>query len=165
MTQAEYRAMLKRNHFCVRCRKQDAYTLGGRTYCFECAEKNRLAQAEARKDPVKREKANQKARERAARLAENGQCVQCGGIAIEGKRRCKRCQNITNKWFREHRARTPRLLGVVCWRCNKSPCENGKKLCKECYEKQLPIMLAAAEASKAKRHRPEPPRMKGGEQE
>lgn len=37
MTNAEWRKRLKAAHLCRECKKQDAYTLGGRTYCAECA--------------------------------------------------------------------------------------------------------------------------------
>lgn len=39
MTESEYRAKLKANHICRDCKQTDAYTLAGRTYCAECAEK------------------------------------------------------------------------------------------------------------------------------
>ena len=39
MTESEYREKLKANHICRDCKQTDAYTLAGRTYCAECAEK------------------------------------------------------------------------------------------------------------------------------
>jgi hypothetical protein len=37
----ERREWLRSHKFCVRCKTQDAYTLAGRYYCYECAEKER----------------------------------------------------------------------------------------------------------------------------
>lgn len=42
MTESEFRALRKNAHICRDCGKEDAYTIYGRTYCFDCAEKQRL---------------------------------------------------------------------------------------------------------------------------
>lgn len=43
MNRNEYNKLLKEHHICPRCKKQDAYTLAGRYYCAECAEKSAVA--------------------------------------------------------------------------------------------------------------------------
>ena len=45
MTQKEFRDLRKKAGVCRDCGKEDAYTMAGRTYCAECAEKDRLRQA------------------------------------------------------------------------------------------------------------------------
>ena len=56
MTQKEFRDLRKKAGVCRDCGKEDAYTMAGRTYCAECAEKDRLRKEEARKCPEKRQK-------------------------------------------------------------------------------------------------------------
>lgn len=51
MELADYRKLLKKHHICRDCKKQDAYTLAGRTYCAECAQK----QAEAKRNEYARD--------------------------------------------------------------------------------------------------------------
>ena len=53
MTESEYRAKLKANHICRDCKKTDAYTLAGRTYCAECAEKWQIAKEKKDLNPEK----------------------------------------------------------------------------------------------------------------
>ena len=78
MTLNEYRQKLKENHICRDCKKTDAFTLSGRTYCADCAEKIRLAKAKARQDPEKREIMLQQTRDCAKRHEENHECKTCG---------------------------------------------------------------------------------------
>ncbi len=78
MTEKEYRHKLKQAHLCRDCKKQDAYTLGGRTYCFDCAEKQRLYKAEMRKDPVKRVRMLEQHRAMQMRYEQAHRCKLCG---------------------------------------------------------------------------------------
>ena len=50
MTTQEWRRKLKAAHLCRDCKKQDAYTLSGRTRCAECAEREAEAQRKRRKE-------------------------------------------------------------------------------------------------------------------
>ena len=152
MDVSEWRKLLKKHHFCRDCQKQDAYTLAGRTFCFECAEKMRKAKAEARKDPIKREKMLNAKREQIARYKEQGRCVRCGKQLTNGKRMCPTCYNLQRLALKKSRGSTPRISGVICWQCNKKPCEDGKRLCRECYEKKLPISLENLKKSRTSNH-------------
>ena len=67
--------MYKSHNFCVKCRKQDAYTLNGHAYCFECIEmmKNNKNITPEAKDRYNKTKAQLRAcRE------ENHLCKRCG---------------------------------------------------------------------------------------
>lgn len=59
------------NHRCIRCGKQDAYTLGHRSLCYECAEYNR----ERVKIWAHKHKDERKAKYE--RLKASGICVNC----------------------------------------------------------------------------------------
>ena len=67
MTRVEWYHLLKERHICPSCKRQDAYTLAGRTYCMECAEKMREYHSVHDKDPEvrKRSAARSKARREA----------------------------------------------------------------------------------------------------
>ena len=151
MDEAEYRRLLKKNHICRDCRKQDAYTLAGRTYCFECAEKGRKAKAQARKDPEKRAKMLLQKRQQIGRYITENKCVRCGKQLRDRKRMCGVCYELQRRAQRKSRGATPRGLGL-CWQCNKKPCIDGKKLCEVCYEWKLPIALANLEKSRKDNH-------------
>ena len=75
--QRNYRAMLKRNHFCRECLKQDAYTLAGRVYCFECTEK-RKQQRHAKVTIETKQKDAELHRAIRAKRRDEHVCVRCG---------------------------------------------------------------------------------------
>ncbi len=139
MTEKEYRKKLKEAHVCRECKKQDAYTLAGRTYCFECAEKARLRRQAARKDPAKNEKMLQQKREQRARYKAENKCLRCGKQLYNGERLCGICREKEKREVRKSRGNTPRLYGITCWLCNKEPCMEDSKLCKACYEKMAEV--------------------------
>ena len=72
MTESEYRAKLKANHICRDCKQTDAYTLAGRTYCAECAEK--MANRKKEKRSEYREEYNAKMAEYREKLIEENRC-------------------------------------------------------------------------------------------
>lgn len=93
---ADRKAYLRSVKRCIRCTKQDAYTLNGRALCGECAEYYRERRREYHNNPEKRERIQAYntvyQQERKARLKAEGKCVSCGARpAEEGKTRCSRC--------------------------------------------------------------------------
>lgn len=137
MDLAEYRKKLKRAHVCRDCKTQDAYTLAGRTYCFDCAEKQRIAKQNAREDPAKKEKMLLQKREQIERYRAKNKCLRCGKQLHNGERLCGMCQELQRRALRKSRGSVPRFYGVICWQCNKQPCMDGKRLCRSCYEKKV----------------------------
>jgi hypothetical protein len=95
---AEYFKSVQR---CVRCGKQDAYTMNGHQRCYECSEKcKEYAQKHHKQN---REKHLEVMHERYERLKAQGLCVECGKKAIPGFVRCQRCAIKNNlnchKWL------------------------------------------------------------------
>ena len=146
--QREYRKWLKEHHFCRDCQKQDAYTLAGRTYFFDCAEKGRIKKENARKDPIKKEKMLKQKRDQITRYINENRCVRCGMQLNNGKRMCSVCYELQRRASRKRKGNTPRMRGIICWQCNKQPCMEGYGLCKDCYEKKIPISLQNLEKSR-----------------
>lgn len=147
MTLAEYRQMLKKAHLCRECKKQDAYTLNGRTYCFECAEKMRTKKAEARSNPEKREKMLEQKRAQLQRYREQHKCTRCGRKVTAGIM-CGICRAIARREVKKSRNAPARVYGVICWQCNKKPVWYGLKLCEDCYKAKIPISLKNLEKSR-----------------
>lgn len=142
MTRKEYYRLLKAHHICPSCKQQDAYTLAGRTYCAECAEKRRAQRHEARKNPDVRERERASGEKWRRKQKEAGICVSCGkATALEGEVRCVRCKEKARRsTIEQNRKRgiLPRISGV-CYRCNRGEPMDGKRVCRACYEKMLPI--------------------------
>ena len=137
MTQKEFRAFRKKAGVCRDCGKEDAYTMAGRTYCAECAEKDRLRKEEARKCPEKRQKMLTQHREMVARKKAAGVCSCCGKrLAVPGKTMCGIClwKQRSYQYARRHeqgqRTWTERTDGKGCFLCGK-PCVPGRKLCEK----------------------------------
>ena len=139
MERSDWYAKLKALHLCRDCKKQDAYTLAGHTYCEECTEKHRIYNQKRREDPAKHENDLRKQRERIEKRKKEHECIQCNKQAANGKRLCPTCSEKSRRWWKQYRGLNPRELGVICWQCNKNPCADGHKLCAECYEKQSKI--------------------------
>ena len=131
----EWRRMQKAAHICRQCGETDAYTLMGRTYCAQCAEKNAAAkQNERDRKPGTNAQNVRKCREK--RRAE-GRCDRCGKPkSDDGYVLCGRCRGITRKQARERRIENgvnfPRGANGYCWQCNKRMAATGYKLCEEC---------------------------------
>lgn len=98
MTKKEYRNLLKKHHFCRDCKKQDAFTLNGRTYCAECAEKiAERKRNERKKDGGEKERiACKKHREKNKK---EHKCVYCGRKMPEdyNYKTCVYCRAIKRK--------------------------------------------------------------------
>ena len=137
MTESEFRALRKKHHICRDCGTQDAYTLAGRTYCAECAEKGRARKEQDRKDPEKRERMLSQHRDMVARRKSAGLCSCCGKRpAAQGKALCALCsaRNRDRIYKRRHekgqRTWDERTNGTGCFLCG-APCVEGKKLCEK----------------------------------
>lgn len=148
MTQAEYnkreRENRKREHLCIQCGKQDAYTLNGRSRCAVCAENAR--NSDKRRNKTKRNDAHRK---RMERWIAEGKCSRCGREKIPGYSLCKRCIISMNAKKRakkiEDGMNWPRGSNGICWTCNKNKVIPGRKLCEECYRKTLDAQKKADE--------------------
>lgn len=148
----EYRGKMKQAHICRDCKKQDAYTLAGHTYCFECSEKQRLAKQKARADPAKKEKMLLQKREQIDRYRSENKCLRCGKKLHNEKRLCEICYEIQRRELRKSRGSIPRLYGIICWQCNKQPCMDGRKLCPDCYEKAVKVVCENRKKVDMKNH-------------
>lgn len=152
MTVKEYRELLKKRHLCRDCKTQDAYTLAGRTYCFDCAEKQRIAKEKARTDPIKREKMRRQLREHIERYRADNKCIRCGMQSHNGKSVCDSCLANEKTKYRTSSRYSPRIYGVICWQCNRAPCADGKKLCQSCYEKKVKTACENLKKADMKNH-------------
>lgn len=122
----------REHKMCGKCGNQDAYTLIGRAYCYECSEKyncNRPYQYNS-----------QKQKERYNRRKENGICVKCGAKeAREGKTTCASCQSHCSQW-RSNKCLTKKSKNNTCSRCAEeldgqiNVYGEKSKLCSKCYE-------------------------------
>lgn len=144
MTQKEYRKLLKQNHICRNCKKQDAYTLNGRTYCAECAEKNAEQKRNARKKDGG-EKDRIACRKHQEKNRKEHKCVYCGRKLQEdyNYKTCVYCRAKNRKYLEQRRREAGmiswdmRCSSDICFQCGKNPPIEGKRLCKECYEKKV----------------------------
>lgn len=134
----ERAAYFKMNKRCVRCGKQDAYTLIGKSRCFECAEKNKeYARLHHKKH---RETDNSKMRDRVSKLKEQGVCIDCGvREAVKGRTRCRNCLIKNSKAVKNKKGRIARTTTYyyegLCWLCCKNPTASGYGLCEDCLER------------------------------
>lgn len=134
----KYRKLLQR---CIICGKRDAYTLGGRSSCYECCEKAHGQKLSA--EALENRHLYQK-RLYDERRAQ-GICVSCGKKAEKGKSRCAIClakdRRSVLKRDREKGALPSYLRNGIdyCASCTKPLTDenrvHGKKLCKTCYDK------------------------------
>lgn len=75
---------------CVRCGKQDAYTMNGHKMCYDCTIKARTYQNEHNK--TRRSEINEKHKQRYERLKSEGICVNCGHREVmANKLMCPTC--------------------------------------------------------------------------
>lgn len=148
MTDREYKVLLKKNHFCLDCRKQDAYTFAGRTYCYECSEKRR-ANARAYR-ATNHERLAEARRKRYMDRKANRECVVCGRAlrTLEMGVMCAGCEARNNN--RTKKAYNPKRAWNMCCQCTKMPPLAGKKLCAECYDKNMTKLEKAWRARKEK---------------
>lgn len=86
---------------CVRCGKQDAYTMNSHQLCYECTEKSRKYQRQRNK--IKSEELNQKARNRYYELKKQGVCVVCGKKQAQSdKVMCESCIARNKRYYQKY---------------------------------------------------------------
>lgn len=153
----ENRQWKKERHLCVRCGKKDAYTLAGRSCCYECTEAERHRAENRQRTEEQIQKHCAKMREKYAENVSRGICPQCGKRnAVGGYIICPICRakkkRASAKYRLEHGA-TPRYLmdgSTRCAKCGKvlddDNSVNGKQLCRSCYESALRSIKKAKES-------------------
>ena len=144
MTRPEYEKAVyesrKKANLCTKCGKQDAYTIYGKALCFECEKK-------ARERQIKWYQANRdrqhdyRKRKREERKAA-GLCPKCGKRRLEkGEKQCAYCRSrnrvYSERYQRKNGVNYPRGDNGFCYRCNKVPAMEGRRLCEKCYGKTL----------------------------
>ena len=81
---------MKKVHRCIRCGKQDAYTLAGKQRCYECVEKEKQRCKEY--NERHKEETKKRVKERYERLKSQGICTVCAKRkARSGKVLCLSC--------------------------------------------------------------------------
>lgn len=148
ITVKEFRNMRKKAGVCRDCGQEDAYTMNGRTYCFDCAEKQRLHKAELRRDVNERLKQSEIQKQVRQKRKEQGLCTRCGKVNNTTYSTCDYCRNS----MRENRKRKlmlqgnrtweERTSGDTCFFCGEKTVE-GKKLCKNCMAKRINTLIEA----------------------
>lgn len=132
----------KEKHLCVRCQKQDAYTLSGKILCFECSQKR----AECRKKFYSKNSKGiiEKGREAYNKCLQQGICPECKRRkAEEGYKTCSVCRAKERTRYRKYAESkgvvTDEILPYlgVCHRCRREPLMEGKNVCESCYKKLL----------------------------
>lgn len=153
------RALLKELHICRECGEQDAYTLHGRTVCADCAA--RLAEYKRKAYLADGgQKNHEHCKARRERLKAEHKCPYCGRALPEEYAyiTCEKCRAKMRVVTAENRRKKgtstweARRRDGWCFLCNKRPALEGKKLCRECYNKRLPIALANLEKTRGEAH-------------
>jgi NMD protein affecting ribosome stability and mRNA decay len=92
---------------CVRCGKQDAYTLVGKQRCYECVEKGKEEAKHYNQSQEKR----RKNKERYDWLKSKGMCVSCGKTKAQTNRvMCKRCAVKINEANKRNLLKRERMV-------------------------------------------------------
>ena len=157
----DYNALLKASHLCRDCKAQDGHTLNGFVLCWDCQQKANARQNERRKDESYREQRRTEGKKLYSERQANGKCPCCGKkLHSTAYKTCSRCRALKRQ--QKERAEVvrrvvenvnwPRGANGYCWRCNRRKVMDGKKLCSECYQKQL-VMLQHAWAVNAERRK------------
>ena len=150
MSQKENYQYLKKQHRCVNCTKQDAYTLAGRARCYECSEKNRNGANKYRNK--NKDEVNKKRQKKYASLRAEHICLRCRKpLSLEdyGKHiYCSVCRGKAREYKKSKRiekgyaTQEYRVSGYVCYICCKNPPMEGRKVCKDCYDRIMSTMVA-----------------------
>lgn len=147
MTEAEWRKRLKAAHICRDCGKQDAYTLGGRTYCADCAEKLAAKKREFRS--ANKARVHEQWQRSKAKRIERGVCIYCARHKPKpGNKVCDICNYKQQAKRREKQIAEgmnwPRGANGYCWQCNKRKAVGGKHLCQECIDMKMKYLTPEA---------------------
>ena len=129
---------------CTKCGREDAYTMIGRCYCAECAEKTRIATAAWRRTNTGRAYYLAKAKADRADAKAAGLCTVCKRRAARpGRTTCKQCaiRNAANQAKRRRRTHEadgvnwPRGANGYCVICNKCQARPGATTCHTCHDR------------------------------
>lgn len=135
---------------CTRCGNQDAYTLNGKTLCYDCNCKNK--EYSKKHHERYRTKDNEKMRERTKTLRKQGLCIDCGKRRAKNNRvRCEQCLLKNNKMVKAHKNRVNRDMVKymdICYLCCKNPIVEGHKVCTQCLNKCRERQKNVTETSK-----------------
>lgn len=152
-----YNAMLKANHLCRDCKRQDGRTLNGFVLCWECQQRANTQQNK------RRESLKEQRRDEAKTLYQkrkaNGLCPCCGRALDGAYQTCSHCRALKRKAKEKAEVRRrivedvnwPRGDNGFCWRCNKEPSLKSKHLCEKCYGVQLGLLEKAWDANRERR--------------
>lgn len=133
-----------KNGLCRGCGKEDAFTMNGRSYCADCAEKNQIRHRTERLSQEARENDAKKMREHRKRLEEEGRCIRCGRKHNEEYKTCKYCRAKKRNYNRKKNQEKSATKGVtLCWQCNKEEMFPGYKLCAKCYDMKMKALEIA----------------------
>lgn len=148
--------MHKDKGVCVKCGKEDAYTMVGRALCAECDEIRSVKGKINREKDVESYRTHDKirAKKRYHDLKTAHRCIVCGKALPSwwNHVRCPEHHRHVRDWSRNDRrsrgiiSHTEALEQGKCFLCMKKPAANGKKMCEECYKKSCE-RLAIARAS------------------
>lgn len=150
---SEWYKLLKDAHLCTNCKCQDAYTLAGRSHCYDCTLKDRERHRKWRSTPEGRAAKSERNKQWSERNKALGLCVKCGIRKPQiGRLMCKACVVKRDNRRREQQIQDgmnwPRGSNGICWQCNKRPVLEGMKLCQECYDSKLKILQEIPEEAR-----------------
>lgn len=151
MTEKEYYRKRKKYNLCVRCGQQDAYTMNGRSYCSECAEKKAKVSKKYYENNRETVKASQK--KYSDKLKKEHKCPRCSKKLDKNDNHkvCPECRAKIRKYYNEKNRGKSKIYGVICWRCNKNKTVENKALCEECYKWWAEISQKGLKAISIKR--------------
>jgi len=149
------------------CHGQDAYTLAGRAYCAECAERHHAYEKKYRSGPGGAKQLEKK-KLRTAERRERHLCTYCGAALPDGSPfvRCDKCRAMSRNakrkqterrtGFRTGEARMRWVYGL-CAKCGR-PVADGVnhrgeplRLCPTCYAAALRAQRMATAASQSRK--------------
>lgn len=134
-----YTELRRKAQVCVRCGTQDARTLIGKYYCFDCLESHR---ERCKKSYQKnRDDVNAKNIQRIKERKSLGLCVCCGAKKENFSRtKCHKCEAIDRMRAKKRRiiagvlSREEARQSGICYLCLKKSAVSGRTLCEDCLE-------------------------------
>lgn len=133
---------------CVQCRKQDAFTLNGRSFCAECVSK--YGEYRKKYEESHAEELSQRRKAQREYRAANGLCTKCGRpLEDSWYKTCPKCRARSAKAKREENSRKGkptidekrmRSFEGYCYKCGEPAMEGENvrgtsiRLCPRCYE-------------------------------
>lgn len=150
----------KEKGVCVKCGKEDAYTMTGRALCAECGELRAGRNKSNREKNAEKYRTRDKIRHknRYYELKNEHRCIACGKILPSwwSHVRCPEHHRHFCDWSKNVRrnrgiiSHTEALEQGMCFLCMKKPASNGK-MCEDCYKKSCERMaLARASVDRSK---------------